>query len=159
MEERNVPTPTWLTLSRGERVYLRVKPSANVLLAIIVSGFVALVLGSIPFAYLGMAELGYRVSLLIIAVVMIGTVLGFLVIRGREYVLTSERVCRAVGPTSKQVTTVDVDRVEDVVLEQTTWERWLGVGTLTFVTDDDESLEFDLVENPQFVYERALDLL
>lgn len=158
MEERNVPTPTWLTLARGERVQFRTQPSANLLLAIIVVGFVVLVLGSMPFAYLEMAELGYRVSLLIIAGVMMATLVGFMVIRGREYVMTTERVCRAVGPTSKRVTTVDLDRVDDVVLEQPAWQRWLGVGTLTFVTDDD-SLHFELVENPQFVYERALDNL
>lgn len=137
----------------------RANPSANLLLAIIVAGFVGLVVGSVAFATAGNPELGFRVSLLLVAILMIGIGVGFLAIRGREYVLTTERVCRGVGPTSKRVSTVDLDRVEDVVLEQPTWQRWLGVGTIRFETDDGDTLTFYLVDNPQVVYDQALSLL
>lgn len=158
-EYGNIPTPTWLTLAPAERMQLRAHPSANVLLAIIVVGFVALVVCAIGFSSAGMAETGIRVSLLLIAFLMIAIAIGFLIVQGREYVLTSERVYRAVGPTSKRVRTVELDRVEDVVFEQPSWQRLLGVGTIRFEIADGESVTFDLVEHPQVVYEHALKLL
>lgn len=158
-ERRHVPTPSWLSLSPSERMRLRASPSANLLLVIIVVGFVVLVAVSMVVAQFGTVRLGFRVSMGIIGFTMAGVAIGFLVIRGREYVLTTERACRAVGPTTKQVTTIDLDRVADIALEQPAWQRWMGVGTLEFVTHDGESLRFELVEEPQFVYENALDLL
>lgn len=157
-EYENISTPAWLTLASSERIHVRARPSANILLAIILVGFLILVAASSAFAAAGMTTVGMRVALLLIAFLMIAIAIGFLIIRGREYVLTNERVYRASGPASKRVTAVDLERVEDVLLEQSTWQQWLGVATIRFELDEGESVTFDLVEHPQVVYEHALKL-
>lgn len=158
-EYENISTPAWLTLEPAERIHVRARPSANILLAVITVGFLVLVVGSSAFAAAGMTTVGMRVALLLIGVLIIAITLGFLTIHGREYILTSEHVYRASGAGSKRVTAVDLEHVEDVVLEQPTWQRWLRVATIRFELDEGDPVRFNLVEHPQIVYEHALKLL
>lgn len=158
-ETQSVRTPAWMTLAPGERVLLRARPSTSLVLAGVVGGFILIIAGALPFMVLGAADAGRRVTLVLVIVVLIVVAGCFLLIRRREYVLTSERVSVAVGLRSKAVRSVAVDDVRDVSLVQRRWHGWTNVGTIRFVADGDEDLSFDLVADPHFVYERALECL
>lgn len=158
-DPQSVRTPNWLTLAPAERMQFRARPSSNVLLAGIVAGFSVLVVGSIGFAAVGAVDAGRRVTLAMLASIALFTGGCFLAIRRREYVLTTERACVAVGLRSKAVTAIDLEDVDEVALTRRRWHRWLNAGDLRFVANGDEVLAFEFVEDPRFVYDRALNLV
>lgn len=152
--------PDWLTLDSDESLRVRARPSKNLLLGTFVIG-TALLLGVGVLAILADIDImtGRLLSFVVLLVIVVMTGSVYLVTRRREYVVTSRRVCEAVGLLSKQVSAVDLDEVADVSVEQSDWQGWLNVGSLRFVTDDGNAVRFALVENPQWVYERTLESL
>lgn len=153
-------TPDWLTLDNDESVRVHARPSKNLLLGALVIG-TALLLGVGVLAILADIDImtGRLLSFVVLLVIVVMTGSVYLVTRRREYVVTSRRVCEAVGLTSKRVSAVDLDEVADVSVEQSDWQGWLNVGSLRFVTDDGNAVRFALIENPQWVYERTLEVL
>lgn len=152
----HVSTPTWLTLDRGEQVWVRARPSNNLLLATFAVGTVLLVVFGVVAAVgdIGIG-VGRLASFAILLFIFLLTGAVYLVTRRREYVVTSRRICEAVGLTSKEVSAVDADDVADVTVDQSTWQSWLGVGDLEFVTADGETVRFTAVENPHWIHERV----
>lgn len=159
MSEADRPRPPeWLRLEPDETVWLRATPSKNLLLAGVGVGFVLLVVGSVGVGVVGDLRTGRLLSASMLAVILglLGGV--FLLTERREYVLTSERAYRRVGLTSETVEDVALDRIRDVSLEQSTWQRWIGVGSLQFVAEDpDEDVRFAFVENPHHVFKRVTE--
>lgn len=151
--------PEWTTLVAGERVWLRTTPSTNLVLAALAAGFAILVAMSVVVGFFLNIAAGRAVSFAGLVLVVALLVAAYAVTRTHEYLLTSERVCAAVGLTDKRVAAADLDDVRDVTVEQSSWQRVVNVGTLRFVVDGGEDIEFGFVEDPQFVYERALDFL
>lgn len=147
----------WLSLEDDERVFLRTRPSKNILLAGFALAFVILILLSIAVGRLADLQTARRLSLVII-VLTVGTILFtyFSIVR-REYVLTDRRACVGVGLRSKHLDQLEVDRIRDVVVEQSTWQRWLQTGDVQFVTDGERTLTFAFVERPYTVYQEVLD--
>lgn len=158
-DRQSVRTPAWMTLAPGERVLLRARPSTNLVLAGVVGGFLLITVGALPFVAANAVTAGRRVTFALVVFVLLFVAVIFLLIRRREYVLTSERASVAIGVTSKEVRSVDLDDVREVSLEQGRWKRWANVGDLRFVTDGGEDLAFGFVGNPHFVYERTLEVL
>lgn len=158
-QTQSVRTPAWMTLDTDERVLLRAEPSTNLLMAGVVGGFFLITLGSVPFIAFGAVDAGRRTTFALVGLVVLAIVLIFLRIRRREYAVTNKRVAVATGLRSKEVRSVDVEEVADVVLEQGRFHRLLSVGTLRFVTYGGEDLSFDHVGSPHYVYERALDFV
>lgn len=156
-EPQSVRTPPWLTLDTDERVLLRTAPSTNLIMAAVVGGFFLMTFGSLPFIAYGTVGTGRITVFAIIGLVLAVTLYLFVLIRGRDYVVTTKRAVIAGGLREKTVTSVRLDRVTDVELEQGRWHRLLSVGSLRFVTEDGPDLEFSFVGSPHFVYERALD--
>lgn len=148
-----------MTLAPAERLRFRARPSSNVLLAGIVAGFAVLVVCSIGFAAVGAVDVGRRVTLAVLAGIALFVGGCFLVIRRREYVLTTDRACAAVGLRSKSVTAIDLDDVDDVVLARHGWRRWVNAGDLRFVADGEVVLTFRIVDDPRVVHERAQALV
>lgn len=156
----HVGSPEWLTLAPDEQVRIRARPSKNLLLVTFVVGAVLLfALGVVAAVFTIDVETGRLVSLVVLVFVFVLTGSVYLLTRRREYVVTSQRVCEAVGLTSKEVTSVDADDVRDVAVEQSGWQARFDIGSLRFVTDDGTTIRFAFVENPLAVYERALDSL
>jgi hypothetical protein len=60
----------------------------------------------------------------------------FLVVKRREYVMTSQRACAATGLTEKSVVECSLEAVRDVRVEQPGWQQLINVGTLTFSSDE-----------------------
>lgn len=158
-EPQSVRTPKWLTLAPDERVRVRATPSSKVLLAGIVTGFLLLVVGSIGFAAVGAVDVGRRVTLALLAIIVLFVGGSFFAIHRREYVLTTDRACIAVGFRSKTVAAIELQEVDEVALVRSRWHRWLNAGDIRFAANDGEILTFGFVENPRFVSERALDLV
>jgi len=156
-ETQTVRTPSWMTLDPDERVLLRTGPSMNLLMAGVVGGFFFITLVSIPFIIQGAVDAGRRSTFTASALSMVAVVAIYLVVRNREYTVTSKRVSTASGIRDREVTSIDVEDIDEVELVQDWWHRLLSVGTLQFVTEDDEELRFGLVGSPHFVYERALE--
>lgn len=155
---QTVRTPAWMMLDPDERVLLRTGPSTNLIMGGVVAGFFLITFAAVPFIVLGAVDAGRRTTFAVTGFVVVAILWIFLQIRQREYAVTNKRVSVATGMRSKVVTSIDVDDIDDIRLEQERWHRLLSVGTLLFVTDD-ENLQFDLVGSPQFVYERALDFV
>lgn len=154
----HVGTPDWLTLKTDERVRLRARPSKNLLLATLVFGTVLLVgVGVVAILVDVDVDDARRLSSLVLVSVFVLTGAVYLFNRRHEYVVTSHRVCAAAGLTSTEVTTVDLDDVDEVTVEQTGWQALLDVGTLEFVTSETDTLRFSFVENPQWARDRALE--
>lgn len=158
-ETQSVRTPAWMTLAPDERVLLRVQPSTNLVLAGVFGGFFLITLGALPFIALSAADTGRRVTFAITGLVVVVVVASFVLIKTREYAVTNKRVSVASGLTDKEVRSVEVEEVRDVALEQGWWQRLVNVGTLRFVTDGTDDVEFDFVGDPHYVYEQALDFL
>jgi uncharacterized membrane protein YdbT with pleckstrin-like domain len=146
-----------MTLQPDERVLLRSGPSMNLLMAGVVGGFLFMTVISVPFIVLGAVDAGRRATFTAAALSMLAVVGIYLVIRNRDYAVTSDRVATASGFRDTEVSSVDVEDIDEVELVQAWWHRFLRVGTLAFVTENDDELRFGLVDSPHFVYERALD--
>lgn len=155
---RNVGTPAWLTLEDQEQIWLKDRPSKNLLLATFVVGTVLLISLGVFAAVLPIdVGTGRTITAVVLLVVFVLTGGVYLVTRRREYVVTSQRVCEAVGLTSKEVTSIDLADLEDVAFEQSNWQTWLHIGSILFVAGDETAIRFDFLEDPQWVYERILD--
>lgn len=152
-------TPAWLDLDDEERVLVRATPSTNVVLASLVVGLVAMFGMALLVSFVTAHRTGRRLSLAVLLGIVGLMVVAFLVTRRREYVLTSDRVCAAVGLLDKRVTSVPIDRVSDVTVEQSWWQQLFQVGTLHFATPGSESVRFLLVENPAGLARRVLQFV
>lgn len=147
--------PKWLSLASDESVWLYATPSNNVLLLGIGVDFLLLVVGSSLVGFVGDLETGRLVSLAMLAVILALLAGTFLFTRSREYVVTSERVCRRAGITDESVTALPLAAVDDVSIEQSRWQGWLGVGHLRFGAADHPDLRFTFVERPESIFEQA----
>lgn len=150
--------PAWVTLADGERVWLRVQPSRNLVLAALTVGFALLLAMSVAVSAMSDLATGRAVSLAVLLLIVGLIVAAFLVTRRREYVLTSDRVCAGVGFRNKRGESLAVEDVHDVVVEQSTWQQLANVGTLRFVGDGDE-LDWPLVGNPAYLQQQALQFV
>lgn len=150
--------PEWLPLEDGEQVWLRVSPSRNLVLAALVVGFALLLVMSVTVSATNDLDTGRAVSFTVLVIIVGLLLAASLVSRRNEYVLTSERACAGVGLGSKHVTTVDLEVVRDVTVEQSTWQQLANVGTLRFVADGGD-LTFSLVENPSGLHQRVLQFV
>lgn len=74
----------------------------------------------------------------------------------RDYVLTDARAYVGIGVLSKLIEVVDLDRVEDIVLEQPAWQPWVQIETIRFVTAEGDTLTFAYVENPSDLFRRVV---
>lgn len=151
--------PEWMTLDADERVRLRSAPSTNLVLASLTAGFALLIAMSITVGFFTDLATGRSVSFAVLVLIVGLLLAAYTVIKTREYVLTSERACAGVGLTEKRVSSVDLKNVRDVTVGQSEWQRPLNVGTVRFVTNDGEPVEFRLVENPATVYRRILQVV
>lgn len=155
----STPTPpAWLDLDDGERVWMRVSPSRNLVLAALTVGFVLLLVMSVAVSAMSDLGTGRAVSLTVLLVIVGLLVVAFILTKRNEYVLTSERVCAGVGLGSKRVASVDLHDVRDVTVEQSAWQRLASVGTLRFVADGDD-LRFTLVGNPTYLQQQAFEVV
>lgn len=160
MSESTPRPPEWLSLAADEQVWLQASPSRNLVLGSLTLGFVLLIGMSILVSFFTDLATGRVVSFAVLMLILGLLAAAYLVIKSREYVLTSERVCAAAGLSSKRVSAVALDDVRDVTVEQSTWQQLLNMGTLRFVTDGErEAVEFALVENPVSVYQHALQVV
>lgn len=150
--------PEWLSLADGERVWLRVSPSRNLVLAALAAGFVSLLAMSVAVSAMNDIGTGRAVSLTVLLGIVGLLLAAFLYTRRNAYVLTSERICAGVGLGSKRTRTVALEDVHDVTVEQSTWQRLVNLGTLRFATDDGD-LTFALVENPAHLHQQALQFV
>lgn len=150
--------PEWVSLTHDERVWLRVSPSRNLVLAALVAGSGLLLVMSVGVSAMHDLGTGRLVSFTVLLVIVGLLVAASLVTHRLEYVLTSERVCVGVGLRSKRTRFIDLENVQDVSVEQSWWHRLANVGTVRFVTAGGD-LAFALVENPGDVQRQALQVV
>lgn len=150
--------PDWLELRDDEYVLMRASPSQNIVLAGLILGVVTMVAMAVVVGFLTGIRTGRRLSFLVLILIVVLIAGAFLVTKRHEYVVTSERVCSAVGLTNKRVTSSPLDGVEDVTIEQSGWQQLFNVGTIRFSTRG-ESVAFLLVENPAGVHQQVLQFV
>lgn len=150
--------PDWLSLGENEQVWLRRSPSQNLVLAALVGGMALLLVMSVVVSVMRDLGTGRLVSFTVLLLIVGLLVAAFLIIRRYEYVVTSRRICSGRGLGSKQVTSVDLEEVTDVTVEQSGWQQLVNVGTIQFVTDDG-GLAFAFMENPMHVHQQVLQFV
>lgn len=151
--------PDWLDLDGDERVLVRARPSSNIVLASLIVGLILMFTMAVVVSFVTTHRTGRLLSLGVLLGIVGLLVLAFLVTRRREYVLTSHRVCSAVGFLEKEVTSVPVGRVCDVTVQQSWWQQLFQVGTLHFALDGGDGVSFQLVEDPSTLQQRVLQFV
>lgn len=152
------PTPDWLDLRPDEQMVLRAAPSSNLVLASLVFGVLLMLTMAVVVGFLTSLTTGRQVSFVVL-VGIVSLIAGtFLITKRREYVVTTARVCTAVGLTDERVTERPLEAIHDVTVEQSGWQQLFNVGTLRFVTDSDE-LRFSLIEDPTGLQSRILQFI
>jgi len=151
--------PDWLDLEDDERVVLRAEPSKNLVLASLTGGVVLILSMAVVVGFLLPRTPARRVSFVVLLLVVTMIAGAFLVTKRREYVLTSRRVCAAVGLRSKRVQERSIETVSDVTIEQDGWHQLFNVGTVRFAAGEGDGIAFDLVENPAGVHRHVLQFV
>jgi uncharacterized membrane protein YdbT with pleckstrin-like domain len=151
-------SPEWLDLDPDERVVVRTSPSLNLVLVSLITGVVLMLGMAVVVGFGTSVATGRRVSFVVL-VGIVALIAGvFLFTKHREYVVTTTRVCTAVGLTNERVTEDPIERIRDVTVEQSGWQQLFNLGTLHFATDG-EDVRFSLVENPTELQSRILQLV
>jgi uncharacterized membrane protein YdbT with pleckstrin-like domain len=151
-------SPEWLDLRPDERVVLQAAPSSNLVLVSLIAG-VAMMLGmAVVVGFFTSVATGRRVSFVVLVGIVALIAGTFVLTKRREYVVTTARVCTAVGLTGERVTEYPIEHVRDVTVEQSGWQQLFNLGTLRFATDD-EDVRFSLVENPTGLQGRILQFI
>lgn len=149
--------PEWLSLEPDEHVVLRASPSVNLLLASLIVGFVVLT-GMAILVSVGTDLATGRMAMFAVLLLILATIAGvFIWVEQREYVMTSRRVSVAVRLPSARVSSIALDDVSDITVDQSGWRGWIEVGDLQFRTTDGTVLRFAAIENPQVAYRRAIE--
>lgn len=151
-------SPEWLDLAPDERVVVRAVPSSNLVLASLLVGVALMLAMALVVSFLTSRTTGRLVSFVVL-VTIVGLIAGtFLLTKRREYVVTTARVCTAVGLANERITEHPLEGIRDVTVEQSGWQQLFDVGTLRFVTGG-EDLRFTLVENPTGLQGRVLQFV
>jgi uncharacterized membrane protein YdbT with pleckstrin-like domain len=148
-----------MTLDVGERVWLRATPSTNLVLASLAVGFVLLVAMSVVVGTLTDLATGQAVSFAVLVFIVALLVAAYVVTQRREYVLTSDRACVGIGLTSKRVTSVAIEDIRNVRVEQSTWQQWVDIGDLRFVADDGTTVRFAFIDDLAALHEYAAEFV
>jgi uncharacterized membrane protein YdbT with pleckstrin-like domain len=154
-----VDSPDWITLDGDEAVRLRATPSNNLVLgALTFSGGLILLMG-VVLSVINDLSTGRLLAAAMIGVVFATIAAAYLVIQRYEYVVTEERVCERVGFSSRSCNEVDVRRVRDITIEQSTWQRWMNIGDIRFANADGSDVRFSFVESPEAIRETVASLV
>lgn len=151
-----VGSPQWLSPASDERVSLRAAPSGKLVLAALGGAF-AIQVGTVFL--IGIVEELRTARLLMkgMVVLTLGMLLfAYVIVLRRDYVLTDARAYVGVGVLSKRIESVELDRVEEIDIDQPAWQPWVQIGTIRFVTSEGEVLTFAFVENPYDLYRRVV---
>lgn len=64
-------------------------------------------------------------------------------------------------PSEEQIamSSLTLDEVSDVAVDQSGWQGWLNLGNLRFITDNGHAIKFAFLGNPELAYERSLESL
>lgn len=152
--------PTWLDPEPDETVWVRASPSKSLILVGVALGVVILVAVSVIVGALGHRLVG-RVLSAGMLVTLVALLIGPIWYAGRrEYVLTSRRIIDRAALPWREGTQLAVDDVDQVSLEQSRWEGWIGVGDVRFIPHDDTGdLRFAYLEDPHLVFEQVSERL
>lgn len=153
-------TPTWLTLDRDERVWLRVHPSKNVLLVTFGVGTLLLLgVGAVALTFDVPVPAARLLSTVVLVFVFVLTGVVYLLTRWFEYAVSTHRAYRAAGFTSKAVDAMALSEVDDVHVLQSGWQRRLNVGEVRLEADGEVSFRFRYVEHPEWIREQIAETI
>ena len=74
-----------------------------------------------------------------------------------KYRLSTERFFVVTGIISRTVDELELIRVNDVIMRQGVWDRIMGIGTVTIISNDETTPEVSLkgIGGPEFVKEQV----
>lgn len=125
----------------NERVMIEIKPAKLPFLLLPLAGVAALLsFGVILFTFLAvsnaeraLAICGYG-SILIAAVVGAGMIVSYLRWRGTFYAVTDRRLVASSGVLGQTLVDTGLDKVQNVAMTQTWFQKAMGYGTISFAT-------------------------
>ena len=139
-----------MDLHAGETIIYEGHPSWRSILGYYIKGLItALIIAAIGYLLDGIG-LGVGFILLVMAIVLVA---GFIRRFATVYTITSERLRIKHGIIARHVQQTDIERVQNVNVNQSVIERLLQVGTVDFDTagTDDSEFKFAGVEDPEEV--------
>ena len=139
-----------MDLHAGETIIYEGHPSWRSILGYYIQGFItALIIAAIGYLLDGIG-LGVGFILLVMAIVLVA---GFIRRFATVYTITTERLRIKHGIIARHVQQTDIERVQNVNVNQSVIERLLQVGTVDFDTagTDDSDFKFAGVEDPEEV--------
>ncbi len=74
--------------------------------------------------------------------------------RWAQYCITSDRVLVRNGYTGREIETVPLDRIEEVVLRQGSIAQWMGIGTLVIRTTGGRHVRLKGIKDPEVIKNR-----
>lgn len=165
--------PDWVTLTEGEEVVWRGRPTIQAYLGEILPGVVFLVVGIAvatvastggEIAGVELGTVGLAIGVILVAFGALGILRGLLAWWAITYLVTSEEVYKKRGLVSRTVTNVRLDQIQNTTFKQTVLGRVLSFGSVHIDTAGTGQTEivFERVPNPQAVVgvlTRQLDAL
>lgn len=158
MSDRGPDPPEWVALDGDEEVRFVVSPSRNLVLASLGLGFGLLIAMSVGVGFFTDLATGRAVSFVTLVFILVLIVGAYGLIKTRQYVLTSDRAIVGQGLRTRRQSAVDLDIVDDVRVDQSSWQEFLDVGTVRLVTTRGTSVEFALIERPDEVGQHVRQL-
>jgi len=128
-------------LLENERVMIEVKPASLPFLLLPLAGVAGLLATGLLFIALlassggstALAICGYG-SILIVAVVGVGMIVSYLRWRGTFYAVTDRRLVASSGVLGRAFVDTALDKVQNVAMTQTWFQKAMGYGTISFAT-------------------------
>lgn len=139
--------------AEGEREVWSGRPSWRGRMAIVAPGVLLAILALVVCLWAGASSL---VTLVVVGIIVAGTVIWTLLETIRwKYAITNRRIVVRHGLVSIHEQTARLDRVQDVTLHQTLFDRMFGVGKLQIDTAGSSGgpLEFKALVDPTHVRE------
>lgn len=158
MADRPAAAPDWLTLDADERVLLRTNPSTNLVLASLVGGMTVMLVMAVVVGFVTDHATGRILSFVVLVGIVLLISWAYVMTKRREYIVTSERVCAAVGFTGKRVRECPLEVVRDVTVERAVWQQLFRVGTVRLVSSDGE-IRFGHVGHPIQIQQYVLQFV
>jgi uncharacterized membrane protein YdbT with pleckstrin-like domain len=144
-----------MDLSAGERELFRDHPSWRSLFLHYLGGTIVAIVAGVIAWQAKSTSFGIAVGVVVFALVVIG---GYLVRLATRYVITNERLHIRSGVLSRHIQQTRLERVQDMSVKQSLFERMLLIGTVDFDTaggDRDEDFAFRGVAHPERVMQEV----
>jgi hypothetical protein len=160
-EEKNSRRSAVSELARGEKVLMELRPDITAMCVPIALSVIFFVF---PITLMWYAIGGYvHLAILVMALLSLGFLgaLAYINYFHTYYLVTNRRAISQTGILSKEHKECRLDRIHNINVRASLYERLLGVGNVVFSMTEESptDVSFELIRNPMKVRHKIADLL